>query len=621
MSSTNRENIINRSSRGGTERNEIRNNNPYGNLSPKPQQSDDSTLIRRTLVERGLRPVGDGNIANTSSSTSAAITAIAKQREDEQRELQDLNAKFAVYLDRVQYLEDYNQRLSADLHDLKQEWGGDMSQLQVTYGPQLQALRIELDKTIRDQALQELQLKRYDYDIWHIQEQIASLDSGFDSHKLNILKQELEASYIGFEQLKNLYDKTFNDLENLKNLMDGLVKEVDGLKNELDNEQLERLMIENELQTLNEDLAFQNAVYKEQREELLSLNTPTLDLSAFYRAELAHAISDIRRDFEVLSQSQTNELEAYYKIKTEQVREEIETENERKRLLANESTIDVMDTAHLTSSLREGQNELISLQKENRDLQIQFDAIIDDLEKIQNERLREKESIDRELALIREQTADKKDLIDAILENNVSLRFELSTYRGLLQAEEQHLNRMEQEPQTHSLSSPGLSSGLQLGLPSGLSSGLPLGLPSGLSSSKQNQEIPNRDRSNSGTKKMTVQKTARGPISFESVDLETDSVILVNEKYSGNEQSFLNWSIRRQIDQKPEIVYQFPSTFSLRPRQTIRIFSKHSESSANSLSDNLVADKINTWGIGQHMITRLIDNNNEEKAIITQIFQ
>ena len=42
---------------------------------------------------------------------------------------------------------------------------------------------------------------------------------------------------------------------------------------------------------------------------------------------------------------------------------------------------------------------------------------------------------------------------------------------------------------------------------------------------------------------------------------------------------------------------------------------------SRSIGDRLIADRIDTWGIGQKMITRLIDDNNEEKAIITQIFQ
>ena len=105
------------------------------------------------------------------------------------------------------------------------------------------------------------------------------------------------------------------------------------------------------------------------------------------------------------------------------------------------------------------------------------------------------------------------------------------------------------------------------------------------------------------------------------MDLESDAIIIVNEKYSGNDQSFQNWTLRRQIDQQSEFVYQFPSNFSLRPRQTIRILSKSSPAAARSTGDTLIADKIDSWGQGRKMVTRLIDDRNEEKAIITQVFQ
>ena len=105
------------------------------------------------------------------------------------------------------------------------------------------------------------------------------------------------------------------------------------------------------------------------------------------------------------------------------------------------------------------------------------------------------------------------------------------------------------------------------------------------------------------------------------MDLETDSINLVNEKYSGSNQSFQNWTLRRQVDQQSELVYQFPSTFSLRPRQTIRILSKSSPAAARSTGDILIADQIDSWGQGRKIVTRLIDDRNEEKAILTQVFQ
>jgi len=215
------------------------------------------------------------------------------------------------------------------------------------------------------------------------------------------------------------------------------------------------------------------------------LDTPVLDSSGFYRAELARAIYDIRQDFEVISQSQTNELEEYYRIKTEQIRAEIESENERKRLLASEGVIDSMDTTALTASLRDNQNDLLSLQADNKQLQLQFDAVIEDLERIQDENAREKQAYEQDIEQFRQLIDDKRDSIDNIVENNTSLRFELSTYGRLLAVEEQHLNRMEQQQEQQLQSSPSTSS-------------------------YRDQQPPDRVPSDLTTKKMTVQKTARG---------------------------------------------------------------------------------------------------------------
>ncbi|CAF1676579.1 unnamed protein product, partial [Adineta ricciae] len=229
--------------------------------SRHPTQLDDSTIIRRTLVERGLRPASDENRPSGHLSTATAITTITKQHQDEQRELQELNNKFAVYLDRVHYLENRNHKLSSELNDLKQAWGGDAAQLQAVYNPQLQALREQIDNAMRDRALQDLQLKRHEYELWQIQQQIATFDDYEDINRINHLKQELDNTHLELEQLRNQFDQRLGDLTRHRSIMDDLLKELEGLKNELDNQQLERIVIENELQTLREHAAFQDAIH------------------------------------------------------------------------------------------------------------------------------------------------------------------------------------------------------------------------------------------------------------------------------------------------------------------------------------------------------------------------
>jgi hypothetical protein len=243
MSNTSRDNVV---TRNDSERSETRRaNSTIGNLVTRPQQSDGSSTIRRTLIERGVRPVGsagDDNLSNGHSSTIAAITTRTKQHEDEQRELQELNAKFSIYLDRVQYLEDLNKQLSVELNNLRQAWGADAGQLQASYGPQLQALRDAINDAIRDQTFQELQLKRAEYDSWQVKKQISALDGDSDINRLNSLKQQLDASAIELEQTKIQFDQRLSDLARQRHLMENLL-------NELDNHQIERIIIENELQT------------------------------------------------------------------------------------------------------------------------------------------------------------------------------------------------------------------------------------------------------------------------------------------------------------------------------------------------------------------------------------
>lgn len=248
------------------------NNNVYGTTFSRSQQPDNSTLIRRTLVEHGLRPVDDEKTAASKNSTIAAITAITQQHQDEQRELQSLNTKFAAYLDRVQYLEDHNQQLTADLHQLKEAWGGDIDHIHGIYNSQLGVLRGELDKAIEDQALQELKSKRNDYDAWLTQEQIAAIDPDYDVFQLNALRQEFDGTSMELEQLKRQCDESFAELGRIQNMTDAYYNEVSGLKNELDNHQLERIITENELQTLKEHAAFLKSIFRVERQDILSLS-------------------------------------------------------------------------------------------------------------------------------------------------------------------------------------------------------------------------------------------------------------------------------------------------------------------------------------------------------------
>ncbi|CAF1555179.1 unnamed protein product, partial [Adineta ricciae] len=133
-----------------------------------------------------------------------------------------------------------------------------------------------------------------------------------------------------------------------------------------------------------------------------------------------------------------------------------------------------------------------SLQKEHSDLSNHLRQLEEDFERISGEHGRAQNERDRELAELRAQAEQREQAIAAVLENNVSLRFEINTYRRLLEVEEGHLQRVEGE---------GLSSGGRGSSSYHYQGGSSVGGSSTGHFDNQASDV--------STKKMTVQKSAR----------------------------------------------------------------------------------------------------------------
>ena len=144
--------------------------------------------------------------------------------------------------------------------------------------------------------------------------------------------------------------------------------------------------------------------------------------------------------------------------------------------------------------LSENRDNYNLLQKEHSDLSNHLRQLEEDFERISGEHGRAQNERDRELAELRAQAEQREQAIAAVLENNVSLRFEINTYRRLLEVEEGHLQRVE--------GGEGLSSGGR-----GSSS---YHYQGGSSVSGGSTGRFDNQASDVSTKKMTVQKSARG---------------------------------------------------------------------------------------------------------------
>ncbi len=76
------------------------------------------------------------------------------------------------------------------------------------------------------------------------------------------------------------------------------------------------------------------------------------------------------------------------------------------------------------------------------------------------------------------------------------------------------------------------------------------------------------------------------------------------------------WQLVQSVDDAPEISFVMPNNFILAKRKTIRIYARGQGNERPSFE--LVSTNFSTWGVGLTVVTRLLNNNNDEKSLHIQ---
>ncbi len=89
---------------------------------------------------------------------------------------------------------------------------------------------------------------------------------------------------------------------------------------DLDHETITRIELENQKQSLEDEIYFLKKIHSEEIEELKQMNIvgTTLDPTNFFKHELSNAVKNIRQEYEQLNQQQRTELQTWYQVKVTQ---------------------------------------------------------------------------------------------------------------------------------------------------------------------------------------------------------------------------------------------------------------------------------------------------------------
>lgn len=115
-----------------------------------------TTMVRTIEMGYGagshssLGPGGFEKVSNTG------VANVKTTREQEKKEMRDLNERFANYIEKVRFLEAQNRKLASELEQLKSKWGKETSMIKQMYETELAEARKLIDDLTREKANLEI---------------------------------------------------------------------------------------------------------------------------------------------------------------------------------------------------------------------------------------------------------------------------------------------------------------------------------------------------------------------------------------------------------------------------------------------------------------------------------